>query len=134
MRALGIDLGTVRVGVAVCDPAGVVATPLTTVPAGEDLADRLAALAANERAEHVVVGLPRALSGRDTDSTRAARTLAAALESLGLAVSLQDERLSSVQADRLLVQAGRRRTQRRAETDSMAAAIILQGWLDARPR
>lgn len=143
MRALGVDVGAVRVGVAVSDPEGIVATPLRTLDASRaasadqraaQLAARLAGLARAENCETVVVGLPRALSGRDTDSTRMAREVADALEKEGVTVALWDERLSSVEAERLLVRAGRRRAQRRTERDPVAAALVLQGWLDARRR
>ncbi len=131
VRALGVDVGTVRVGVALSDPAGLVATPLTSLDASPDLAGRLAALAGEYACQTVVVGLPKALSGRDTASTRMARDLAASVAQQGLDVHLWDERLSSAQAERVLLSAGRRRAQRRTERDPVAAAIILQGWLDA---
>lgn len=135
MRALGVDVGEVRVGLAVSDPDGLVASPADTVPAGDDLIVRLAEIAAERQCETVVVGLPRALSGRDTASTRRARDVADALRRAGLTVILWDERLSSAEAEKVLLQAGRRRAQRRDERDRVAAAIILQGWLDAgRPR
>lgn len=136
-RALGVDAGTVRVGLAVSDPDGVVATPLDTVPAGDDvgrLGARIAARARAEGCETVVVGLPRAMSGRDTASTRSARALVDALRSHGVTVEVWDERLSSVEAERALLAAGRRRDRRRDERDRVAATIILQGWLDARRR
>lgn len=137
MRVLGVDLGTVRVGLAVSDPGGVVATPLPTLeldgPADPPaLAVRLAAAAREHGCETVVLGLPRALSGGDTASTALARQVARALEGQGVAVELWDERLSSVEAERVLVGAGRRRDRRRRERDALAATIILQGWLDAR--
>ena len=130
-RVIGIDMGTVRVGVAASDPGGRIASPLTTVAAGKDLAVRLATLVRSEGSETVVVGLPKGMSGRDTQSTQAARKLARELEEQGLDVRLWDERLSSAEAERVLLQAGRRREQRRGERDRVAAALILQGWLDA---
>lgn len=134
-RALGVDVGEVRVGLALSDPDGLVASPLETVPGGDDLAVRLAQIAAQHDCDTVVVGLPRALSGRDTASTRRARDVAEALRDRGLSVILWDERLSSAEAERVLLTAGRRRAQRRAERDRVAATIILQGWLDAgRPQ
>lgn len=135
-RVLGVDVGTVRVGLAVSDPAGVVATPVGTIEALEDpgqLAARLAASAAEHGCDTVVVGLPRGLSGRDTASTTHARAVARALGDAPLQVALWDERLSSAEAERVLLEAGRRRAQRRNERDRVAAAIILQGWLDAQP-
>ena len=135
MRSLGVDVGEVRVGLAVSDPDGLVASPAETVPAGDDLAVRLASIAEQRGCDTVVVGLPKALSGGDTASTRRARDLADALQRTGVAVILWDERLSSAEAERVLLQAGRKRSQRRDERDRVAAAIILQGWLDAgRPR
>jgi putative Holliday junction resolvase len=132
VRAIGIDVGTVRVGVALSDPSGTVASPHATVPAGEDLADRLAKLAVELACETVVVGLPKGMSGRDTASTQLAREVASQLAQRGLDVQLWDERLSSAEAERVLLDAGRRREQRRTERDRVAAAIILQGWLDAQ--
>lgn len=133
-RSLGVDVGTVRVGLAVSDPDATVATPIATIPAAteaEDLATAVAAVAAAHDADHVVVGLPRGMSGRDTTSTVRARAVAGALRDHGLHVDLWDERLSSSEAERLLLQAGRRREERRVERDRVAATIILQGWLDA---
>ena len=131
-RVLGVDVGHVRVGLAVSDPDRLVATPLDTLSGGADLPVRLARRAREESCDTVVIGLPLSLSGRDTDSTRAARAVASALSELGLEVQLWDERLSSAEAERRLLGAGRRREQRRGERDRVAAAIILQGWLDAR--
>ncbi|HWH32252.1 MAG TPA: Holliday junction resolvase RuvX [Egibacteraceae bacterium] len=131
MRVLGIDAGEVRIGVALSDPDGVIASPLATVPAGGDAAERLAGLAREHGCALAVVGLPKGMSGRDTASTQMARRLAKSLGELGLDVTLWDERLSSAQAERVLLGAGRRRDQRRAERDRVAAAIILQSWLDA---
>lgn len=146
-RFLGVDVGTVRVGVAVSDPSGVVATPLVTLDAaslsGRDadtralaraVAVRLASVAREEACKAVVIGLPRALSGRDTSTTELARGVAAALRDEGMTVELWDERFSSVEAERMLLGAGLRRDRRRQERDAVAATIILQGWLDAHAR
>lgn len=129
---MGVDVGTVRVGIAVSDASATVATPHATLAAGDDLVARLADLARDLACETVVVGLPKGMSGRDTASTRHARNVAAMLAEQGWNVQLWDERLSSAEAERVLLQAGRRRSQRRTERDPIAAAIILQGWLDAR--
>lgn len=134
MRTLGVDAGTVRIGLAVSDPDGLVATPLDTLRADGDVAARIAERAATEGCEAVVVGLPRALHGGDTDSTRHARAIAEGVRAHGVEVHLWDERLSSAEAERTLLGAGRSRAQRRDERDRVAAAIILQGWLDARRR
>lgn len=143
-----------RVGLAISDPTGLVATPLDTLEVAEqgkrrpgqgqapadpdawarELAVRLAGIAREHDCGAVVIGLPLALSGRDTTSTTLARRVAEALRAEGLTVELWDERLSSAEAERVLLDAGRRRAARRAARDRMAATIILQGWLDARPR
>lgn len=125
-------MGTVRVGLAISDPAGVVATPLDEIAGGQDLVPRLADLARTRGCRTVVIGLPKALSGRETASTAAARAVADGLRAAGLDVQLWDERLSSVEAERVLLAAGVSRAGRRARRDRIAAAIILQGWLDAR--
>lgn len=138
-RVLGVDVGTVRVGLAVSDPDRRLATPLDTLEVRSDaegtleiLADRLAAVAGAEDCQTVVIGLPRSLSGRDTASTKLARRVAQALRERRVAVELWDERFSTVEAERVLVGAGLRREQRRAARDRVAATIILQGWLDTR--
>jgi putative Holliday junction resolvase len=131
-RVLGVDVGSVRVGIAISDDARMVASPHSTVAAGDDLPQRLAALARELACATVVVGLPKGLSGRDTASTQHARAVARQLLDQGIDVQLWDERLSSVEAERVLLEAGRRRSQRRTERDRIAAAIILQGWLDAQ--
>jgi putative holliday junction resolvase len=132
--ALGVDVGTVRVGLAVSDPDGIVATPLASITGGDDVVVRLAEIARRHMCHTVVVGLPRALSGRDTASTASARAVADGLRGTGLDVALWDERLSTVEAERLLIDAGVRRAGRKAGRDHIAATIILQGWLDAQPR
>ena len=131
MRVFGVDVGTVRTGVAISDSLRTVATPHGTVAGGDGLAERLSSLARDLECHTVVVGLPKGMSGRDTASTRNARAVASQLEQQGFDVHLWDERLSSVSAERVLVEAGRRREQRKHERDQIAAAIILQGWLDA---
>lgn len=133
-RVLGVDAGTVRIGVAISDAGRALATPLTTVTAGKAAAAQLAALAREHGCDLAVVGLPKGMQGRDTASTQLARRLAAELAATGIDVTLWDERLSSAEAERVLLAAGRRREQRRDERDRIAAAIILQGWLDATSR
>lgn len=134
-RVLGVDVGTVRTGLAVSDPDRMVATPLVTLSSPAEPvahAAALMALAAEHQAIGLVVGLPRALSGRETASTAQARAVAEALEAAGRQVWLWDERLSSVEAERSLIRAGRSRRQRTSARDQVAATIILQGWLDAQ--
>lgn len=133
-RRLGIDVGSVRVGVALSDPDGMLATPLVTVPrdveGGTDVAT-IAALVAEHDVVGVVVGLPRTLAGREGPAAEAARAFVAALEpALPVPVELSDERLTTVVATRQLRESGRRGKRQRAVVDQVAAVGILQGWLD----
>lgn len=129
---LGVDVGTVRVGVGRCDPEGLLATPLETIPrkTGDPVA-RLVALAGELGAIEVVVGLPIALSGRETESTRDAREFAGRLAAeTPVPVRLVDERLSTVSAQSGLRASGRRSRSFRPVVDQAAATIILQHALD----
>jgi putative Holliday junction resolvase len=136
-RVLAVDPGSRRVGVAVSDPTGTIAQPLAVVPAepAETLAERLAALAREQQAERLVVGLPRRLDGGQGPEAKAARALAQDLRAAsGLAVTLVDERLTSVAAERALLAGGASRARRRELSDQVAATLILQSYLDARAR
>jgi putative holliday junction resolvase len=133
-RRLGIDVGAVRVGVALSDPDGLLATPLVTVARDaerdSDLAT-IAQLAAEHDVVQVVVGLPRTLAGREGPAAEAARAFADALAGvLTVPVVLSDERLTTVVATRQLRESGRRGRRQRAVVDQAAAVAILQGWLD----
>jgi putative Holliday junction resolvase len=135
---LGIDVGAVRVGVAVSDPSGVLATPLATLrrdQRGADL-DRIAALAAEYAAVEVVVGLPRSLSGGEGPAAATTREYADALgrRLAPIPVRLSDERLTTVIASRTLTSRGVRGRRQRAVVDQAAAVVILQSWLDAERR
>ena len=143
MRALGVDLGTVRIGLALSDPAKMIASPHDTMQAGDADADdwaqqtagAIAQVASDNDVDTVVIGLPRSLSGRDTAGARLARAVAAALREVTPAtVELWDERLSSAEAERMMIGAGSRRADRRTARDRVAAAIILQAWLQAHGR
>lgn len=136
MRALGLDLGEKRIGVAISDAGGAVATPYDTVErSGDPAADRrrIAELAHEAGAEVLVVGHPRSLDGRRGPAARAAEVEAEALEAAtGLPVELHDERLTTAEAERALVGAGLSGRRRRQVIDQTAAAVLLQSWLDAR--
>lgn len=143
MRALGVDLGTVRVGLALSDPTKTIASPHDTLPAGnvdaqdwaQQMATAIAQVARATDADTIVVGLPRSLAGRETAGASAARRVVAALREITDAtVELWDERLSSVEAERTLIGAGQRRAARRTVRDRVAAAIILQAWLHDHAR
>lgn len=128
---LGIDVGTVRVGVARSDPHGMLATPLETVQRGAGDLARIAELAVEHDVIELVVGLPIALSGNETASTRDARAFAARLASVvAVPVKLVDERLSSVSANAALRASGRNSKNSRSVVDQVAAVIILQYALD----
>ena len=141
---LGVDVGSVRIGVAKCDPDGILATPLVTVHRtqqtatdGDELSTDLAQLAALVR-EHeaieVIVGLPVTLSGREGPAAALTRQYAEALATVidPVPVRLTDERMSTVTASRRLSERGVRGRRQRAVVDQAAAVEILQGWLDAR--
>lgn len=141
-RVLGVDVGAVRVGVALSDPAGVLATPLVTLDRDEttwsDL-DQLADLVAEHEVVEVVVGLPRTLAGREGPAARAALGYADDLREVfdergvsGVPVTMTDERLSTVTAGRMLSDRGVKGRAQRRVIDQAAAVAILQTWLDAR--
>lgn len=137
-RRLGVDVGDVRVGVAVSDPDGLIATPVETVARGAGDLARLRALVVELEPVEVVVGLPRSLSGGEGPAAAKARTFArslvtalAGLETgLEVQVRLCDERLSTVSAEAVLRQQGRKGKKRRAVVDQAAAVVILQNALD----
>jgi putative holliday junction resolvase len=130
---VGIDVGSVRVGVATCDPDAVLATPMETVRRGDGELDRLAAIVAERTAVEVVVGLPVSLSGQEGQAAAAARDFARALAGrvAPCPVRLVDERLSTVTATRALRESGISARRGRSAVDQAAAVVILQGALDA---
>jgi putative Holliday junction resolvase len=135
MRVLAIDPGTVRCGLAVSDGLGMLATPVGVVPVGDgrDLAVALARRAAELGAVRILVGLPLHADGTESFRSRAATRLADALrQATPLPVELVDERLTSVEAEDRLAQAGKRGRDAKAHRDAAAAAVLLQWWLDAR--
>jgi putative Holliday junction resolvase len=129
-RRLGIDVGRARIGVAVCDRDGLIATPVETVRRDDkhDLR-RILAIADEYDVLEIVVGLPLSMSGGDTPSTTDARTFAARIAE-HRPVRLVDERLSTVTAQRGMRAAGRTTKNSRAVIDQAAAVIILQHALD----
>jgi putative Holliday junction resolvase len=133
MRRLGIDLGTVRTGLAVAEDELPVAIPLCTVNhAGfADALDRVAELVARENIGQAVVGLPLPMAGGEGDASRRARRFAAALaQRTQIDVQLWDERLSTAAAERSLRSQGMRRSARRNVVDQVAATLLLQSYLD----
>lgn len=134
-RWLGLDYGSRRIGVAVSDPTGTIATPLTTVqntgPTAVNAA--LRRVVAETGAVGVVIGLPVRTGGDEGPEAAAAREFAARLEAaLALPVRLWDERLTTAGAERTLIEGGVRRERRRELRDRIAAQMMLQSFLDAR--
>ena len=134
-RALGIDYGRRRVGLALSDGLGIAAHPLEVAAEGPDLESRMVALVDEHDVVEVVVGLPTSLDGTERAAAQAARSFAERVASvLDVRVVLYDERFTSKMARRLLIETGASRTARRAPVDGMAAAVMLQGFLDRRAR
>jgi putative Holliday junction resolvase len=134
MRVLGLDHGTRRVGVALSDETATIAQPLEFIPAEPFAAclERIKLIAREREVATIVVGLPRNMNGTYGPAAEVARKFAAALEhALALPVKMWDERLTSAQANRFLIEAGMRRDQRKTKVDQSAAAILLQSYLDA---
>ena len=133
---LGVDVGQARIGVARCDPDGLIATPVETVArAPGDPVARIVALADEHRVIEIVVGLPLNLRGEDTASTRDARDFAAAVAAASsVPVRLVDERLSTVSAHAALRDSGRSQRSSRRIVDQVAAVVLLQQALDVEKR
>ena len=131
---LGLDLGARRIGVALSDPTGLVASPYDVIErSGDQAADHaaIARIVAETGAERVVVGLPLSLSGA---SGLAAEAASAEAEALGKVVAVpvetSDERLTTVTAERSMIEGNVRRRDRKRAIDKVAAAVMLQSWLD----
>ena len=128
-RVLALDSGTVRIGVAVSDPLGITAQPHSSLDAASpDLMADISQLVESLEVERIVVGLPVSLDGTEGASARLARDLADRItEATGVEVSLIDERFSTVTAERVMIEAGARRSERRAARDRVAASPGCRG-------
>lgn len=135
-RLLGVDVGDVRIGLAVSDDSQLVATPLDTVAGAVDnevVVAAIRAAAVDQRACAVVVGYPRTMQGREGSAGNRCRKVAEQVADVtGLPVVLWDERFSTVEAERVLLAADMRRRRRREVVDRVAASLILRGVLEAR--
>ena len=140
---MALDIGDARIGVASSDPHGILATPVETVKAGPGALDRIVSLVAELDAFEIVIGLPRSLSGgegpaavkiRETAALVAARVTATVADGAaseeGVGVRLVDERFTTVTAERMLRERGKKGSKRRAVVDQAAAVVILQHALD----
>jgi putative holliday junction resolvase len=136
MRCLGVDLGSKRIGIAVCDSNGTVATPIDVVHrSGDRVRDHraIAALAEEWEVELIVVGLPLQLSGEAGTAARAALAEVEELRDVtGRPVETYDERLTTVTAQRSIIEMGLSAEARKRSVDKIAAAVMLQAWLDHR--
>ena len=133
-RVIGLDLGDARIGVAISDPDRRVAVSFGTIHVGQPPGElrAIAAIVAENTVSVVVLGHPRSLSGASGPRARHAEAFADALrQAISVPVELQDERLSTTEAERVLRDAGVKGRDRRRVVDRTAAAVILQAWLDA---
>jgi putative Holliday junction resolvase len=138
MRLLGLDVGDRRVGVAVSDATGLIATPLTVVRRASKAEDftKIARLVREQGVEGLVIGYPLDQEGRAGPQAQRIERYAAALEEalraegLGVPLLLWDERMSTLRAQEAMIAAGRKAKDRRARIDAVAAAVILQDYLD----
>lgn len=130
-RILGIDFGMKRIGLARSDPMKMIASPFKTIQAGKNLGETVDFVIKElEGIELIVLGLPLLLSGRDSDTTRKVREFATLLEEKsGLPLVLWDERLTSKQVEKLMIEGNVSRKKRAARVDTMSATLILQNYL-----
>ena len=131
-RVLGLDPGERRIGVALSDAIGMIAQPHVVLDRRQvDAVAEIEQLCAEYEVEAVVVGLPRSLSGEEGEAAAKARELGAAVgEATGCKIEFFDERFTTVQAEAALIEGGMRRRKRRETIDKVAAALMLQGYLD----
>jgi putative Holliday junction resolvase len=133
---LGLDLGSARIGVAVSDRSGIIASPLTVLQRSGSVSrdhQAIARLVHEEEAEAVVVGLPLNMNGSMGPAAKAAVAEAQALATVvGVPVHTSDERRTTVTADRAMMEAGMKAPARRKVVDKIAAAVLLQHWLDGQ--
>jgi putative Holliday junction resolvase len=135
MRIIALDHGTVRVGVAVSDELGMIARPLEFIPAEpwEEFLKRLNQLLAELKPEQIIVGLPRNMDGSLGPAAEKVRAFVAKLrETVTVPMRTWDERLTSVQAQRMLREAGHKAKDQKGKVDATAAAVLLQSYLDSQ--
>jgi putative Holliday junction resolvase len=133
-RALGIDTGDARIGLALSDELRLLAHPFESVPAGKGALERIASVVREKSVDTVVVGLPKNMNGTKGPAAAKAEAFGEAVRAAapGVKIVLWDERLTTVAAQRALHEAGRNTKQSRAVIDQVAAQLILQGWLDSQ--
>ncbi len=135
MRMMALDHGTRRIGVAVSDEMKIIATPLEYIPAEpfDKVIERLQQLIREKEVELILIGMPRNMDGSYGPATEKVREFIAAIQPhITTPVKTWDERLTSAQANRVLLEGNVRRDKRKENVDKMAAAILLQSYLDSR--
>ena len=137
MRVIGIDYGTVRTGIAISDPTGTFAQPAGFIRCDSlsivQLAEQVVLKIRELKAEKIVMGLPKHMSGDEGTHAAKVRELASAIEEkTGISVKLIDERLTSMSAEKLLIEGNVSREKRKDKIDAVAACIILQIFLDSQ--
>ena len=135
-RSIGVDLGSRRIGIALSDDKGTIATPYMTLPRTNDEEDAraIAELASAEKATVVVLGYPLMLDGSVGDAALVTEAFAARLKACGARVKLWDERLTTAEAEKALKGRGMKGKKRRTVIDKTAATILLQSYLDAKKK
>jgi len=137
MRVLGLDHGTKRIGIAISDELKMIATPLEYIEA-EPFApflERLRQIIREKEVELIIVGMPRNMDGSYGPAALKVREFVAVLkDAVAIPIRTLDERLTSAQANRFLIQADVRRADRKEKVDKTAAALLLQGYLDSLPQ
>ncbi len=136
MRILGLDVGSERIGAAISDEFGIIAQPLEFIPRRpvRGVWERLRALRSTAPYERILIGLPRNMDGSYGPAAKEVNQFIQQLrQEMDIPTQTWDERLSSAQANRVLIQANVSRRKRKGKVDKMAAAIILQSYLDSRP-
>lgn len=130
-RMLGLDLGERRIGVAISDELGMIASPLTMVPRQGAVVQDVLALIERYGIVRVIVGMPTSLSGREGPQAASIRAYAEGFrEALGVPMDYWDERMTTSIAEQHLIASGVRRDKRKQQVDAVAAAVMLQGYLD----
>lgn len=132
-RLIGLDIGGKRIGIAVCDAGQILSSPSGMVEQGPRAIVEIGQVMREIGAVGIVAGLPTGMSGREGAQAAETRRFADAVgEELGMPLVYWDERLTSTQAERMLVEAGMRRKDRREQIDALAASLMLQSYLDSR--
>ena len=135
MRSMGLDIGDRRIGVALSDPGGILASPHSIIDRTDEKQDieAIIDIVTRRQVERIVVGLPRTMEGTIGGQARKVEAFTQLLSShTGVPVEFRDERLTTVSAKRLMQEVGSRKAAKKTRYDAIAAAIILQSYLDER--